>query len=106
VADGATIDPRARLGRRVVVGSGATVAAGARVEDSVLHRGARVEAEATVTGSILGSGARVEAGALVEASVLAEAAWVPAGARVSGARASAGQEAGSADLHGSGQPFG
>jgi mannose-1-phosphate guanylyltransferase len=96
VADGAAVDPRAHLGRRVVVGARARVAPEARVEDSVLHPGAEVGEGASVVGSIVGPNARVGPGAVVEGSVLAEGASVPAGARLSGARVSAGQEASSA----------
>ena len=93
VAEGADISLRARLGRRVVVGDGASVAADAQVDDSVLHAGAVVETGARIVGSILGARARVGRGATVAGSVLAEGAMVGAGAELHGARISAGQKA-------------
>jgi NDP-sugar pyrophosphorylase family protein len=93
VADGAEIDPRAHLGRRVVIGAHARVGPDASVEDSVLHRGASVERGASVVRSIVGPGARVGARCVVEGVVLAERASVPPGARLSGASVSAGHTA-------------
>jgi mannose-1-phosphate guanylyltransferase len=95
VAESAAVDPRAHLGRWVVVGAGARIGAEAEVDDSVLHAGAVVEAGARVAGSILGAGARVGAGAMVTGSALAEGASVPAGAVLENAKLSAGQEASS-----------
>jgi mannose-1-phosphate guanylyltransferase len=96
VAEGAEVDPRSNLGRRVVVGAGARVEADARVDDSVLHPGAVVEAGAQVVGSILGPRSVVGAGASVSGSALAEGARVATGAILEDVRVSAGREAGSA----------
>jgi mannose-1-phosphate guanylyltransferase len=89
-ASSARVDLRAHLGRWVVVGEDAVVAAGAEVEDTVLHRGAHVDERAVVRGSILGPRARVGPGARVTGSVLAEGAEVPGSVELSGARLSAG----------------
>ncbi|MBI3647890.1 MAG: NDP-sugar synthase [Actinobacteria bacterium] len=83
---GAEVDPRAHLGRRVVLGPGARVGAEARVEDSVLHRGAVVGARALVAGSILGPSSEVGQGATVTGSVLGEGARVLAGQTAADAR--------------------
>jgi mannose-1-phosphate guanylyltransferase len=91
VAPDADVDAGARLGRRVVVGAGATVAVGADVEESVLLEGASVGADARVQGSILGPRSIVGAGAVVEDAVLAEGSVVPPGARCDGARVSSGR---------------
>jgi mannose-1-phosphate guanylyltransferase len=91
VVDGADVDPRAHLGRRVVVGARATIAEDAWIDDSVLHPEAAVERGATVAGTIVGHGARVGAGATVRDAVLAERAAVPGGLTLEGARVSAGQ---------------
>ncbi|HEU4355368.1 MAG TPA: NDP-sugar synthase [Actinomycetota bacterium] len=93
VAPDATVDLRAHLGRWVVVGAGASVGAGAQVDDSVLHPGAVVEAEARVVGSILGPRSRVGAGATVTDSALAEGAEVRPGATLADGRVSAGSTA-------------
>lgn len=86
----ARVDPSARLGRTVVVGSGAHVGAGAVVEGSVLLPGAAVGAGARVVGSILGSDAVVGARATVVDGVLGAEARVPESATLEGARLGAG----------------
>jgi mannose-1-phosphate guanylyltransferase len=106
VAERADVDVRAHLGRRVVIGDGATIGPDAEVDDSVVLPGAAIESAATVTGSIIGPGARVGAGARVRGSALAEGAVVLAGDELEGARVSAGQVATSADGPGPGQPVG
>lgn len=93
VAVTATVSADARLGLRVVVGEGSSVAAGARIDDSVLHAGAVVGAGARVRGSVIGRGAAVGAGATVDGCVLAEGATVPAGIAASGQKVAAWQEA-------------
>jgi mannose-1-phosphate guanylyltransferase len=93
VAAEAAVDLLAHLGRWVVVGRGASVAADAQVDDSVLHAGARVEAGARVVGSILGPGSVVGAGATVVDSALAEGATVAPGDTLDGGRISAGRQA-------------
>ncbi|MFB3739042.1 MAG: sugar phosphate nucleotidyltransferase [Candidatus Velamenicoccus archaeovorus] len=91
VADGAEVDLRAHLGRWVVVGAGASVAADAQVDDSVLHAGASVGAGARVVGSILGPRSAVGPGATVVDSALAEGASVAPGLELRGGRISAGE---------------
>ncbi len=106
VADGATVDLRAHLGRWVVVGPGASIEAEARVDDAVLHAGAAVEAGAGVVGSILGPRARVGAGATVSGSALAEAAEVAPGVVAEGASVSAGQRLEGGELPAATEPMG
>jgi NDP-sugar pyrophosphorylase family protein len=93
VAEGATVDLRAQLGRWVAVGSGASIASGAQVDDSVIGRGASIGARARVTDSVVAPAAVVGDDAVVESSVLGEGSSVPGGMRVSGAKVSAGMEA-------------
>jgi mannose-1-phosphate guanylyltransferase len=106
VAEGAEIDPGARLGRWVVVGRGARVGADARVDRAVLHAGVVVAERARVEGSILGPGARVGEAATVRGSVLGERAVVAAGSTLVGGRVSAGERAGSPEVPGAAQPLG
>jgi mannose-1-phosphate guanylyltransferase len=94
IAADADVDLRAHLGRWVSVGPGASVAADAELDDSVLHAGARVDAGVRLVGSVLGSRAHVGPGAVVIDSVLGEDASVPSGLHLSGARVPAGSEAG------------
>jgi mannose-1-phosphate guanylyltransferase len=82
VDPGGRIDRGATVNEHVVVGPRATIEAGARVSDTVLHEGAVVEPDAVVERSILGSGSRVMGGASVRDSVLGEGAVVGAGASV------------------------
>jgi mannose-1-phosphate guanylyltransferase len=90
VAETADVDARAVLGRWVAVGAGAVVAAGARVDDSVIHPGARVDEEARLVASIVGPGAHVGAEATLMGCVLGEGSSVPEGIALDGARVSAG----------------
>ena len=96
VARSATVDPRAILGRRVVVGDRASLAEGARLEDSVLLSDVEVWPGARVNRSILGPGVSIGAGAVVEGSVLAAGARVESGVRLDGAKVSAGRTGGAA----------
>ena len=93
VAADADVDLRAQLGRWVAVGAGAAVAAGAQVDDSVLHPGASIGPDARVVATVLGPGARVGAGATVMGCVLGERSSVPDGMDLDGARVSAGTTA-------------
>jgi mannose-1-phosphate guanylyltransferase len=90
VADGAVVDTGARLGRRVVVGPGASVGPGAVVEESVLHAGCLVGAGATVTGSVVGPGAVVGERAVVAGCVLGQGARVADGSTSEGLRVPSG----------------
>ena len=72
---------------RSAVGSGAVVAAGARVEAAVLLPRVRVCAGAVVAGSVVGEGAVVEEGAhVVRGSMVGDGEVVDAGSRLEGAR--------------------
>jgi mannose-1-phosphate guanylyltransferase len=84
VAEAAAVDPRARLGRHAVVGSGARIEAGASVDRSVALEGAAVGTGAEVDSSILGPRSVVGAGARVAEAILAEGARVTEGARLEG----------------------
>jgi mannose-1-phosphate guanylyltransferase len=94
IADGATVDLRAHLGRWVAVGEGASIGAEAQVDDSVLHAGVAVAANARIRGSIIARDATVGEGATVIDSVVGEGASVPAGLTLEGARIPAGAIAG------------
>jgi mannose-1-phosphate guanylyltransferase len=91
IGPAAAVDPGAEVGRRVVLGSSAVVAAGSRVDRSVLHERARVGTDALVEDSILGPGSVVEHGAELRDGVLAEGAVIARGARTEGARVGPGE---------------
>ncbi|GGC66246.1 NDP-sugar synthase [Hoyosella rhizosphaerae] len=87
VHEGAGIAPGALLIGGTVVGRGAEVSAGARLDGAVIFDGAKVDAGAVVERSIIGSGAHIGPRALVRDSVIGDGAQV--GARcelVGGAR--------------------
>lgn len=65
------IDARARIEPPVLLGAGATVAAGGVVRSSVLGPGSHVESGATVERAVLGARARISTGAQVSDSVVA-----------------------------------
>ena len=88
---GGRIDAGATVNAHVVVGPNATIDAGARVRDSVLHERAGVEPDAVVERSILGTGSTVMRGASVSDSVLGEGAVVGAGASVHEGRVQPGE---------------
>jgi mannose-1-phosphate guanylyltransferase len=77
IAPTADVEHGATLGARSTVGAEARIAAGATVEDSVLHPGAAVAAGAVVRASIVGPGAKVGAEANVSGCVLGAGATVP-----------------------------
>ena len=85
-----SVDERATVDRHVVVGPRGSIAARARVADTVLHEGATIGQGAVVERSILGSGSRVGDGATVRGSVLGEGASVGVGASVDGAKIAPG----------------
>ena len=87
---GAIVDPRAVVGRQVVLGASSIVAEGAHVDRSVLHERARVDAGARVEDSILGRGSVVERGADLRGGVVAEGATIGRGARAEGVRVGPG----------------
>jgi mannose-1-phosphate guanylyltransferase len=88
------VDPRAVIGRHVALAAGVTVAADARVHDSVLLEAACVERGAVVERSILGPGSSVGEDARVADSMLGEGASVAAGVRLDGARVGSGERLG------------
>jgi mannose-1-phosphate guanylyltransferase len=80
VADGAAV-------KRSIVGAGATVAGGARIEDAVLLPGVRVCSSAVVDGSVVGEGAVVAEGACVlRGSVVGDGEVVERGRHLDGQR--------------------
>ena len=76
VLDGADVDPSALLLGGTVVGAGASVGAGARLDGAVLFDGAQVEAGAVIERSIVGFGARIGRRALVRDGVIGDRAVV------------------------------
>ncbi|MBJ8338424.1 MULTISPECIES: sugar phosphate nucleotidyltransferase [Antrihabitans] len=78
VHPGAGIAPGALLIGGTVVGRGAEVGAGARLDGAILFDGAKVEAGARVVRSIVGFGARVGPRALVRDAVIGDGANVGA----------------------------
>jgi mannose-1-phosphate guanylyltransferase len=73
--------------KRSVVGPGAVVAAGSRVEGSVLLSDVEVGSQSTIEGSVIGAGATVGAGAqVVGCSVVGHDQVVAPGQRLDGAR--------------------
>ncbi len=90
VGQGAVVEAGARV-ERAVVGARCRVRRGARVERSVLLPGVEVGPRAVVEDSVLGPGAVVDPDARVgELTVVAEGARVGAGTSLAGARVAAG----------------
>jgi mannose-1-phosphate guanylyltransferase len=85
----ALVEEGAELVGAVCVGPGARVAAGARVEGSVLHAGASVAAGADVRGSILGRDSSVGGRARLSDVVVAEGAAIGPDAELSDQRVAA-----------------
>nr|WP_235831515.1 NDP-sugar synthase [Gordonia zhaorongruii] len=78
VLDGAEVSTSAVLIGGTVVGRGARVGSGARLDGAVVFDDARVEAGAVVERSIVGFGASVGAGALVRDTVIGDRASIGA----------------------------
>ena len=78
VHPGAGVAPGALLIGGTVVGRGAEVGAGARLDGAVLFDGAQVEAGAVVERSIIGFGARIGPRALIRDAVIGDGADVGA----------------------------
>ena len=78
VHEGAGVAPGAVLIGGTVVGRGAEIGAGARLDGAVLFDGARVDAGAIVERSIIGFGARIGPRALVRDAVIGDGANVGA----------------------------
>ncbi len=78
IADDAVVEEGATVGPRAVLGRGCRVGSGAGVRDSVLLDGCAVGEGAQVRGSILSAGVEVAAGASLEGAVLGAGEQVPA----------------------------
>jgi NDP-sugar pyrophosphorylase family protein len=78
VGPGCHVEAGAHLGSHVCLVGGVTVAAGARVRDSVVWSGASIGERADVEGALLGPGVRVGHDATAgRGVVLGEGAWLP-----------------------------
>jgi len=82
IAANADVEPGANVDALSAIGAEARVAAGARVDESVVHPGASIAAGASVIRSIVGAGARVGEGASVTACVLGAGSTVPDGVQI------------------------
>lgn len=78
VHDGAAVAPGALLIGGTVVGRGAEIAAGARLDGAVIFDGVRIEAGAVVERSIIGFGARIGPRALIRDGVIGDGADIGA----------------------------
>lgn len=78
VHDGAGVGAGAVLIGGTVVGRGAEIGAGARLDGAVVFDGARIEAGATVERSIIGFGARIGHRALIRDGVIGDGADIGA----------------------------
>ncbi|WP_411573940.1 sugar phosphate nucleotidyltransferase [Streptomyces fradiae] len=78
VVAGASVAPDAKLTGGTVVGAGATVGAGARIDGSAVMAGAVVEPGAVVTDSLVGEGARIGARTVLHGAVIGDGAHVGA----------------------------
>ncbi|MCP9944013.1 NDP-sugar synthase [Streptomyces somaliensis] len=78
VVDGATVAPDAKLTGGTVVGAGAAVGGGARIDGSVVMAGAVVGPDAVVTDSLVGEGARIGARTVLHGAVIGDGARVGA----------------------------
>ncbi|MCT7660918.1 NDP-sugar synthase [Mycobacterium deserti] len=78
VHDGASVAPGALLIGGTVVGRGAEIAGGARLDGAVIFDGARVGAGAVIERSIIGFGARIGPRALIRDGVIGDGADIGA----------------------------
>ncbi|OEJ95992.1 GDP-mannose pyrophosphorylase [Streptomyces thermolilacinus SPC6] len=78
VVDGASVAPDAKLTGGTVIGAGATVGEGARIDGSAVMAGAVVEPGAVVTDSLVGEGARIGARTVLHGAVIGDGAHVGA----------------------------
>ena len=78
VHDGASVAPGALLIGGTVVGRGAEIAGGARLDGAVIFDGAKVEAGAVIERSIIGFGARIGPRALLRDAVIGDGADIGA----------------------------
>ena len=78
VHDGASVAPGALLIGGTVVGRGAEIGAGVRLDGAVIFDGARVEAGSVIERSIIGFGARIGPRALIRDGVIGDGAHIGA----------------------------
>jgi mannose-1-phosphate guanylyltransferase len=78
VHDGAAVAPGALLFGGTVVGRGAEIGPGARLDGALIFDGARVEAGSVIERSIIGFGARIGPRALIRDGVIGDGAHVGA----------------------------
>lgn len=78
IHDGAAVSPGALLLGGTVVGRGAEIGAGARLDGAVIFDGVRVEAGAVIERSIIGFGARIGPRALIRDGVIGDGADIGA----------------------------
>ncbi|GAA0338345.1 NDP-sugar synthase [Streptomyces olivoreticuli] len=78
VLDTAEVAPDAKLTGGTVIGAGAVVEPGARVDGSTVLDGAVIEAGAQVRDSLVGAGARIGARTVLEGAVIGDGAHVGA----------------------------
>jgi mannose-1-phosphate guanylyltransferase len=78
VHDGAAVAPGAVLIGGTVVGRGAEIGAGARLDGAVIFNGVRVEAGSVIERSIVGFGARIGPRALIRDGVIGDGADIGA----------------------------
>ena len=78
VHDGASVSPGALLIGGTVIGRGAEIGPGARLDGAVIFDGVRVEAGAVIERSIIGFGARVGPRALIRDGVIGDGANIGA----------------------------
>ena len=78
IHDGAAVAPGALLIGGTVIGRGAEIGAGARLDGAVIFDGVRVEAGAVIERSIIGFGARVGPRALIRDGVIGDGADIGA----------------------------
>jgi mannose-1-phosphate guanylyltransferase len=78
VHDGASVAPGALLIGGTVVGRGAEIGPGVRLDGAVVFEGAKIEAGSVVERSIIGSGARIGPRALIRDGVIGDGADIGA----------------------------
>ncbi len=78
VHDSASVAPGSLLIGGTVIGRGAEIAAGARLDGAVIFDGVRVEAGAVIERSIIGAGARIGPRALIRDGVIGDGADIGA----------------------------
>lgn len=78
VHDGASVSPGAVMVGGTVVGRGAEIGPGVRLDGAIIFDGARIEAGSVVERSIIGSGARIGPRALLRDAIIGDGANVGA----------------------------